>query len=264
VSKSNVIKFTSWSPSRLDDYTSCPFMAKHKHLLKTCPMCFEGKIMGFENPTCDTCGKPVPKGPALVRGSEIGKNLELYVTGQTAKLHKEIRHPQVKEIAKTLRAGFKKGVVSIELPIVMDSGWNPVSKFTKGAWLRTKLDVLEVLGKAIKRVRDWKTGGIDKETGEVKAQAKYDDQLLTYSIVTLCSDSAVQEVSSELVFTDCGPRFSPIIELGTLKRSGLDKAKKTMEKKILPMFNDSTFAPRPSYRCRYCDFGKGKGGPCRY
>jgi len=259
-------KFTSWSPSRLADYDACPLMAKLKHLDKLCPLCFDGKVMGgYDSPAiCDSCGEEIKKGVALERGTEIGKNLELYVNGEVSKLHPEIKHPKVMKIAKDLRGLFKKGRVKVEHMASLSNTWKLMDPTDwRNIWLRAKLDVLDVDGKKAK-VIDWKTGGIDKKTGEVKASEKYDDQLGLYNVVTLATLPAIEEVTSELVFLDCGPRFDPRVARPGLKRADLPKAQQHFEKKTLAMMSDETFAPKPNGGCSWCDYCKGKGGPCRF
>jgi hypothetical protein len=263
-------RFTSWSPSRLFDYDQCPFFAKLKHIDKLCPTCFKGKVRGgFDKPEiCDTCGH-VKKVPApLARGSAIGLNLELFVNNEETELHEEIRHPTIIALAKELRKEHGKGRVKTELGIILDNRWNILKgDFPAGAWLRTKLDVFRNVTARVARVIDWKTGGIDKTTGNVKdEQDKYEDQLGIYSLVTLLAFPTVDYVESALAFVDTGPRFNPVIEMKqcNLDRKDLEKAKKKWENRSKPMLSDTTFAPRANGTCTYCPFKKGKGGPCRF
>ena len=258
-------KFTSWSPSRLADYDACPLMAKLKHLDKLCPLCFDGKVMGgYDSPAiCDSCGEEIKKGDALERGTEIGKNLELYVNGEVSKLHPEIKHPKVMKIAKDLRGLFKKGRVKVEHMASLSNTWKLMDPTDwRNIWLRAKLDVLDVDGKKAK-VIDWKTGGIDKRNGSVRANDKYDSQLDLYNVATLCAFPEVEEVESALVFVDCGKAHDPVVERGSLKRADLKEAQKEWVKRVRAMFHDTSFVPTPG-NCRFCDFRKDKGGPCRF
>ena len=268
--KPTKLKFTSWSPSRLFDYDQCPLYARLKHLDKLGPKCFKGKVRGgFDKPEiCDTCGhvKQVPA--PLARGSEIGLNLERYVNNEEGRLHEEIRHPGIIALARELRREHGKGRVKTELPIICDDQWAPLQgKFPEGAWLRTKLDVFRNVTAKVARVIDWKTGGIDRDTGAVKDDKdKYEDQLSVYSVVTLCAFPTVEYVESALAFVDAGPRYNPIVEMKKchLDRKDLEKAKKKWETRTKPMLKDTTFAPRANERCKWCEFRKGKGGPCRF
>lgn len=256
---------TSWSPSRYLKYTECPRRARYEIVQKLCPLCFKGSLRGgFGSPvSCDTCKKVIPEAPPLKRGSEIGKNLEDYVKGTEAKLHPEVKHPVIVKLAKDYRAKFKRGIVKVEESITLDADWKPVSKFTKGAWFRGKLDVVEFVKRKL-IITDWKTGGIDKTTKEVKADKKYDDQLNSYAVAGLCQYPAVDEVEVQLAFVDCGTQHDPIVERTSmnLMRSALPAAKVKWEKKTLAMLSDRVFAPKASFICRYCPFSTSKGGPC--
>jgi hypothetical protein len=261
------MKLTSWSPSRLEKYESCPRRAKYDLIDKLCPMCFEGKLHGgFDSPQiCDTCGKKVEQAEPLVRGSEIGANLEGFVNGKVPELHPAIRHAGVKKIAIGLRKDFKKRMVMVEHQIVLDKDWRPTSPFNKSAWLRAKLDVLRLPDKHAE-VIDWKTGGIDRRTGEVKADEKYKDQLGVYAVATLSGFPMVEYTTASLVFVDCGPRFDPCIERpeGTVARKELPKLQAKWTKRVKALLSDDVFAPRASTKCGYCPFQKGKGGPCPF
>jgi hypothetical protein len=259
---------TSWSPSRLEKFERCPRLMLWDTVEKLCPLCFQGKVMGgYDTPAiCDTCGETIEDSAAFARGSEIGKNLELYVLGEESKLHEEIRHPVVKNIAKGLRAERKKDPnhVKVEFNIVMDKNWRLVSQFDKkNAWARIKLDVLQVWQPSW-NVIDWKSGGIDKRTGEVRAEDKYDDQLSAYAAGVLAAFPAVPAVSPSLVFVDCGPRFDPVILKQDVQRKALPKLKEKWEKRVLPIFKEKKFMPRPGYYCKWCPYEKAKGGPCLY
>lgn len=262
-------QFTSWSPSRLADHDQCPLMAKLKHLDKLCPACFDGKIMGgFATPAvCDSCKKVVKKGDALVRGTAIGGNLEGYVNGTKKTLHKEIRHPVIKDLAKDLRAGFKEGLVKVEYNLVLDRNWKVCDpRDWNNAWLRSKLDVYQQIDMKTVKVIDWKTGSIDKRDGSVRQNPGYVEQLEIYCTVALCLFPAVEVAEAELAFVDCGPAHNPIVKRtdGPITRKKLPVFVKQLTRRALPMLSDKSFSPRASDKCRWCDFSKGKGGPCPY
>lgn len=261
--------FTSWSATRLADYDSCPRFAKYKHLDKLCPVCFKGSLSGgFGSPVVCSAGPcHIPTPAAIARGVEIGESLEHYVNGESARLHTEVRHPVIKRLAGDLRKAFKRKVVRTELEIVLDREWRPVSKFTKGAWFRGKLDVFWQRDAKTAVVIDWKTGGIDKKTGQVRAAEKYDDQLTIYSTITLVTMPTVERTEAMLAFVDCGSDHDPLVMRAecNLTRGRLAAQKKYWEQKLTPMFSDKVFAPRPSgHACRFCPFQRANGGPCKY
>lgn len=274
--------FKSWSPSRLADYEACPHFAALKHIVKLCPLCFDGSVKGgYDSPAvCNGCHEEILPGPALVRGSAVGKALEDYVNGTGSKLagtwNKEgkpepfkIEHPDILGLAKRLRAGHKKGKVKVEFMLNFDRNWNPlpVGRWSPDIWLIVKLDVLEMNG-GVWNVIDWKTGGVEKKgpkAGQVKPSEKYVDQLLSYSTGVLLGYPAVEGTTAQLAFVDAGKDHEPFVERieANLVRKDLPKIKKTWEKRTKAMFRDEIFAPRPSGdACMFCPFKKAKGGPC--
>jgi hypothetical protein len=265
-------RFTAWSPSRLDDYLKCPAFAKYKHLDKLCTICFAGVIKGgYDCPAvCQNpkCGKTIVKGDALVRGDVIGKRLDAYLTGEEKTPGPTVLHSKVKEIVKKAKAEIKKGIGKVQANLMLTRGWTVWTGpgWAKEVWLRAKLDYWRKEGTR-GHVTDWKTGGCEKkgpETGKVIVVDKYDDQLLTYQTVLMSTDPGLVEVTSDLVFLDCAPQYDPVVPREGLVRKDLKKAQDKLTKKVLPMLNDTTFAPRSQFGCRWCDYGKAKGGPCKY
>jgi hypothetical protein len=254
----------SWSPSRLFEYEECPQKAKYK-AEKLCPNCFKGKVFGgFDGAPalCDTCEDVIQTPEPIERGNRLDESIEQHLkTG--SKLAKEIKHPKVLRLIAELRALPGK-VVQAQEQITLDKTWRAISKFTKGAWFRGKLDVLRLLPKGVAQVLDWKSGGIDKKTGGIRPSGKYQDQLEIYNAAVLSANPLVEAVSASLVFLDVGPRFDPIVAGPTLYRAKLPAAQAKWTKRALPMLSDKVFAPRPGYYCGFCDFSKGKGGPCKF
>jgi hypothetical protein len=271
--------------TRLTDYDQCPLMAKLKHLDKLCPLCFKGKVKGgYDTPAiCDTCGKEIVKGEALVRGTAMGKSLEEYVNGTMGKKAKSlishyetaegdakealITHPAVMKLADALRADHKKKKVKVEMQVNLDRNWKILPPgWSPRIWLIVKLDVYQLLVKNIARVIDWKTGGIDKRSGKPRDDEKYAEQLEIYSVAVLSVFPEVARTSSELCFVDTAHEHDPVVKMasGDIERKDLAKRQKAWEKRVLPIMSDTTFAPRANDKCRWCSFSKGKGGPCRY
>jgi hypothetical protein len=264
---------TSWSPSRLEKYGECPMKFRLAVLEKKCGACFKGKLMGgFGKPViCDTCGKEEEVGEALVRGNEMDDNATAYILGKTATLTPDVkRHPKILALLKNLRTEYKAKRIAIkpQHEIVMTAEWQEVGKFTKGAWFRGRMDALIIDGTEA-RVWDWKSGGIDKNTGKVRSGDKYDDQIFAYNVAVLSTFPQVEKVSSGLAFFDCGPEYDPFVLRPTLDltRAGLEEAKVTWHSRLQPMFSDRQFSPKPGHYCSWCPYGRQRGGPkspCRY
>lgn len=229
----------AWSPSRLNDYETCPAKAKYKYVDRL----------------------PEPSAPALDRGTRIHAEAEKYIVG------KGILSPdltRVEDELLELRKGYRKGRVRVEQSIALDETWAPVDWFSKHAWLRCKIDAVELgaSGKNNKKkmleasVTDWKTGKNNPRDAE-----KHGDQLNLYALAVISADIA-ETVRARLVFTDTGEVVTKAE--GCLARKDVLTARENWEKRIVPMMSDELFAPTPNFTCRWCAFSKAQGGPCKF
>lgn len=283
-------KISAWSPSTFGAWKDCSRKVLYEKVRKLCPVCFTGKIKGGFNGEpiiCDSCDKDQPPREALDRGNRLDAALTLHVqqpakagdtqpkletAGVDPKAHSEalveaVRHPAIAKLVKQLR---KTKNVFTQARIVVDKAWKRLEEdpdkgiWARGVWGRMVLDVL-VVGARKARVIDWKSGNIDKKTGEIRERSEYHDSMRLYQIGVLSGYPKVMEVMAEMAFLDAPPKLAvPFKSLPVLKRSELSTAKATMEAKLLPMMSDTVFAPRPSYACTWCAFGKSKKGPCEH
>lgn len=258
-------EITSWGPSRIFKYEECPARAKYDISDKLCPLCFKGKLGGgFGTPIfCDACDGEQTMPAPLARGIKLDEELEAHIQGK-GDIPVEIRNTAVKNIIKAMKRWFGLGKVQIQPQIVLDKRWRPVSKFTKDAWFRGKLDILAMKLDCVAEVIDWKSGGIDRNSGGIKANANYQAQLEIYAMSTLAAFPDVNVVTSKLVFLDTGPKFDPVMLGVPVDRASLPKLRTKWEKRVFPMLTDRVFAPRPGYYCGWCPYSKAKGGPCRF
>jgi hypothetical protein len=261
------VTFTSWSPSRLADYEQCPLLAKLKHLDKLCTVCFKGRLSGGfdgEPVSCDTCHKTITKSPALERGTLIGAAMEGYLKGDVPMMPAEVASPLSRKIASDVRKAYKAAKAKVEMMVVLDKDWRPVAQFAKTAWLRAKMDAVLFKPRGKVHVIDWKTGGVDKSTQAPRSDAKYDDQLSIYAVATLSAFATVTEATAALVFLDAAR--DPVVERARsgLRRDMLGLRQAEWTTRVVPMFSDDTFAPCPTFKCRFCDYRKDKGGPCQF
>lgn len=228
---------TSWSFSRYSDYKQCPAKFKYKHLMKL----------------------PEPKSSALERGAAIHTMAEQYIKGVLAKLPKELA--SFDDEFKALRKHYKK---TPERMVVEDNWaftrqwvqteWNDWDR----CWVRIKLDCAHRIDDAaILTVRDWKTGKLREEL-----YLEYLEQLELYALAAFLLYPEVQEVRPELDYLDLGVVHptEPLV----FKRADLPRLKQVWEDRVVPMFKDQRFAPRPNDKCHFCAFSRAKGGPCQY
>lgn len=273
------LQVLAWSPSRYAKYKECPAKVKYEDLMKMCPICFKGRIKGGfdgEPVVCDTCSDPQPAREALDRGNRLDAALTNDVRGaqdgglagvmkdDPVTLAEATRHPAIAAMVSKLR---KAKNVLTQARLVFDKNWNRLEEdpsrnlWARGAWGRLVLDVLHLTPRVAK-VIDWKSGNIDKKTGDIRERPEYHDSMRVYQIGAL-SAYPQGEASATMAFLDCPPKVeNPFKSLPVLKRKELESAKEDWEKKITPMMNDTIFAPRPGFYCQWCSWGKSKNGPC--
>jgi CRISPR/Cas system-associated exonuclease Cas4 (RecB family) len=232
----------AWSPSRLVDYECCPAKAKYKYVEKL----------------------PEPPAEALDRGTRIHKLAEEFIIGAEKKVPGDLA--RVGKEMKRLQRLHKKDRVRVEQSLALNDSWKPVDWFSRDAWLRCKIDVVEVSPTVKNRgkifdpvsalVTDWKTGKNNERDSR-----KHGDQLNLYAVAVLSTDIATR-VRARLIFTDTGEEVCK--PEGTMGADDVLTAREIWESRVEPMLSDKTFDPTPNFTCRWCSFAKGKGGPCRF
>lgn len=241
-----VIKITSWSFSRLADYTQCPLKAKLKHIERI----------------------KEPPNAAMQRGAEIHTAIEHYVTGLVpARLAGD---SPLRPILPELKRLRKKFLLHPELVIVEDT-WAFRADWTKttyddwnGCAVRIKLDCAELNEDGTKMiVTDWKTGKYRPEQ-----QTEYHEQLDLYALGAFLWYPELKESTPRLVYADHGLIWPPADKPIVYQRAQLPLLKKKWEKRVKPMLNDTIFAPKPNNFCRWCHYradNKEKGGgQCKF
>jgi len=246
------IAFTSWSFTRWNDWQKCPAFACYRHLKKVKTEAMLAREKGLADGT-------VEPGP-MERGADIAKKAEDFLKGKV----KAVPMPLM-PVAQVYRDLRKRGNLSVEDNWGFDKDWIPCSPTDwNKCWLRVKIDVAymqEGTKKApgdIFHMKDNKTGKYDERKVE-----EYKCQLELYGVAGLSRMPTVTSVTAQLVYSDLGilyPADAPIV----FPREQLEGLRKIWTNRVRPMFADRRFSPRPGYYCRYCEFSKTKGGPCKY
>lgn len=231
-------KITSWSFSRYADYKNCPLKFKLKHVDKL----------------------NEPPNEAMARGAAIHTLAEEYIKGKGRTVPPELKLFEVE--LKALRKQFKKSINGM----VVEDNWS----FTKdweetewnnwvNCWVRIKLDCAHHAEADVMVVTDWKTGKFRPEQND-----EYIEQLELYALAALMLHPHLKEVRPRLVYLDVGVSFPTADNPIVFTQADVPKLKKLWEKRTKPMMSDTTFAPRPNDKCKWCHFRKSNGGPCKF
>lgn len=215
---------TTWSYSRWGVYKQCPFKAKLKFIDKL----------------------EEPGSPAMDRGTAIHKMAEDFVTVKPCpKLPTELAF-----YGAELRLARKSKPI-VEQEWGFTRTWEPTGWSEKDTWLRAKCDLIFTPKGGPLTIVDHKTG------------KRYDDhaeQLSLYALLGFIKFPEVPAIKAEIWYLDQG---KPTLEINYTREDERFLRHK-WEENVRPMFNDTMFAPKPGYYCRWCFFRKGNGGPCEF
>ena len=220
---------TAWSFSAWDMWRECP--AKYKY----------AKI--------DKLG--TTDKPAFLKGRQVHDGIAKFLTREIDTLPPAV----TSKIATRTYNEFRTfDNIVVEQQWGFDRQWKPTGWFAKGphaTWLRTIVDAGILYDDMTAEVIDHKTG---------KPRGSYDDQLELFALSTMRHLPAVTNVTTRLQFVE--HEVPPVIH--AYPASDVPKLIDKWEGKVRPMFEDTAFLPRPGDRCRWCDFSRSNGGPCRY
>lgn len=225
-------KFEAWSWSRWETYDNCPLQAKMKFLVK---------------------GKPFVASPAMERGDRIHKGVAAYIEGKVDAPPVEVTLPFQLKLLAECRAAEDKVV---EQQWAFNRQWGATGWFAKSsapsgaAWLRTIVDYAVAYEDNAVEIIDWKSG---------KVYGHNVDQLELFALSAMRYFRPATKVLTRLVYFDAHTEITD-----EFNAADQDKLIAKWEDKVRPMFEDTTFLPRPGNHCYRCDFAKSKGGACRF
>jgi len=183
---------------------------------------------------------PEPDSAAAARGGAIHKLAEAYLNGDVKEVPPELF--QVEGFLDDL-----KGAKS-ELQLAFTNEWAPCSWFGPQVYCRVIFDAVKIDG----------TYGIivDHKTGK-KRPEEHKDQLRLYALAAFVQWPELEEVEAQIIYIDHGDRMRMMFH-----RRDLDELKVFWDDRAGKMLADDIFSPKPNPTCRWCAFGKSKGGPC--
>lgn len=229
-----VERIQAWSASRLETWEQCPLRAKFKYIDKL----EEG-----------------PKGAAMELGTVLHKSAEMYITGRSKELHKDLF--KIKATLDELRAEYKKKRVRVEMEVALTKDWKPTQWFGDDVYVRIKIDALRMLPNGDVVVIDWKTGKFKN-----KRRIEKDDDALNLYATGALSLGIAKKATAKLVYTQANKEVTR--PKGTLSLKVLQANQQAWDKRAAPMLADTVFPPSPSTECSWCPYTGNKGGPCEF
>jgi CRISPR/Cas system-associated exonuclease Cas4 (RecB family) len=183
-----------------------------------------------------------PKGPAATRGTELHTSAENFLRGDSQIIHKDIA------ILRNTLVVVKQSQPFIEHKIAFSQNFaKRVAWDAPDVWFKMVLDSAYLENSTV-HVQEWKSG---------KVYDHHVDQRALYAVgahgewpVTMAHVSTYY------------------IDRGTKKTLWVDSQKRKMlvgrfNQRLELMGNEKIFAPRPGQYCRWCDYSRFKGGPCK-
>lgn len=187
---------------------------------------------------------PQPGSAAMERGSKMHDNIESYLNGWVKELL-----PECQSFQQAID-DLKTEAYVAEQAIGLDKNWAKLPDwFDKATWIRAKADAMYVHGDKLV-VIDFKSG---------KYRVPSTDQVELYAIVGGALYPEVREIFAEYWYLDTGEVYSR-----SYTQPELLELRKKFEKRVEPMYVNTTWEPEPSMECRWCSYSKTKGGKCKY
>lgn len=216
---------TAWSYSRFAKYELCPAQFKYAYIDKL----------------------PTTGSPAMARGDKIHRSIASFVMGGIALESDAVKHAFPAKLIKEVR-DFEDKVVEQQWGFT--ARWEPTGWFGKDTWFRNIVDAAVLYDDLWTDCLDWKTG---------KRYASNADQMELNALAMMRHFKPATGVTTRMVYIDSGEE-----DTSEFKRSDEPLLMAKWEKKVEPMFTDTAFLPRPNDKCRFCDFSRSSGGPCRF
>jgi len=216
-----------WSYSKVKLYESCAARYRYRYIEKL---------------------PSAPPGPAAQRGIDAHAEIEKYIKGYGSwevPPGPEYLYPVLDKMR------FKNdGWTATEYKLGFDIEWKARSYLSDTTWGRVVLDAVWLSkDKKTLEIYEWKTG---------KPRDEYADQRKLYAAAGLAWWE-VEKVTVTTVYLDS---TAPNQRL-KVARSALPKLHDEWATKVERIEKDETFAPNPTFACRWCDYSRFSGGPCR-
>ena len=186
---------------------------------------------------------PDPSGEAAQRGKLIHSQIEDYINNVITEL------PHEQRVMQVVLDFWKARKAKSEVQFAVDRVFKPVKYDDPKAMFRGVIDLLIIEGK-IAHVIDFKTG----------KKRDYSDQLTVYAAAVFALYPKIQTIERSIYFVDLDlpEHYTPV------ERSDTHSSVSLITERIAKLEKDSIFSPNPSSLCRFCNFKKDAGGPCKW
>jgi hypothetical protein len=241
-----------WSFSAWEQYNTCPAAWKYRYTLKL---------------------PRKPPGPAAARGLDMHSRVEDYIMGRNPDLD-YLRygnrdpaafggkgHAVIHEKYIPIFNAYKdhpNGDRWCEKKFAFDKEWYCCSPLSKERAVVGVLDVVRSGGDrygpdpdhGVVRIGEWKSG---------KPKDTHADQRKLYAMsgIKLWMADRVEVTTYYLEDTALPQRL-------VVQASAWPKLVELWDSRVSEMRRNTICAPKPSYACRWCDFSKSNGGPCKF
>lgn len=192
-----------------------------------------------------------PTPPAFIKGRKVHSEIENYIKEPT-------KNPFPTSAVKSryiIEPLSQHPSKIVEQKWGFDQRWGATT--WGAAWLRSILDAAAIYPDNSVEVIDWKTG---------KMYATNEDQVELFALTAMVRYPMAPTVTTRLAYVDSGDEV-----LNEYSAKDREKLKAKWNDKVVPMFNDTIFAPRPNDRCKFCAFARSAdstnnpgAGKCRF
>jgi len=213
-----------WSYSRLSTYTDCPAQYNYKYVERA-----EGHR---------------PDSPAASRGSDLHSAAEAYLKDEL-----KIYPPEFQRISGHCMLLKSKGAQS-EAKLAVKEDWTPTEYDSADVYFRAIIDVIYV-DENVLHIQDWKTGQV---------YPSHAVQLEKYVAVAAAHYPEATEYRTRLLYIDQGVVTPAKVTLPVR----LKPIRMMIDGEIKNAESDEIYPTRSGQHCRWCDYSKKFGGPCKF
>lgn len=232
-----------WSFSQWETYNACPAKWNYQSVQKL---------------------PRKPPGPAAARGLKIHDTVENYIQGR---IDADGVHDAVKGKYLSVFDSFRNhpnGERHTELKLGLDRDWGvslvgDCAITSKKPWCIMVFDAVRVggawcppgtSGESIAYIGEWKSG---------KPKDTHVDQRKLYILGAFARWNVAEVHATTYYLED-----TETPQRTVAKASAVDKLKSLWGGRVEQMERDNILAPKPSYQCNRCDYGRKQGGPCQF